>query len=75
MSPIIFENTYRPGIGIPSFRKRRRCSDRTPGILDRIQQCETQEQAASVWSSFIDGGATPSQKTANKAQRLISRLP
>lgn len=46
---------------------------RSPGILDRISTCESREAAHLLWHEFLDH-ANPSQKTINKATRLLATL-
>lgn len=47
---------------------------RQPGILDRISTCESHEAAHLMWHEFLDHSTAPSQKTINKANRLLSTL-
>lgn len=47
---------------------------RQPGILDRIQTCESREAAHLLWHEFLDNANSVSQKTINKANRLLSTL-
>jgi len=55
---------------VTAFNTRRR----QPGILDRIQTCESREAAHLLWHEFLDGANAVSQKTINKANRLLSTL-
>lgn len=45
-----------------------------PGILDRIQTCESCEAAHLLWYEFLDGANAVSQKTINRATRLLTTL-
>lgn len=47
---------------------------RKPGILDQIQTCESKEAAHILWHSFLDSANAVSQKTINKATRLLETL-
>jgi len=47
---------------------------RRPGILDRIQTCESREAAHLMWHEFLDSANSVSQKTINRANRLLSTL-
>jgi len=47
---------------------------RKPGILDQIQTCESKEAAHTLWHSFLDSANCVSQKTINKATRLLETL-
>jgi len=47
---------------------------RQPGILDRIQTCESREAAHLMWHEFLDTANAVSQKTINKANRLLETL-
>lgn len=47
---------------------------RKPGILDRISSCDSREAASLMWHEFLDGSNSVSQKTINKANRLLSTL-
>jgi len=49
-------------------------TSRQPGILDRIQSCESREAASLMWHEFLDHSNAISQKTINKANRLLSTL-
>lgn len=49
-------------------------TSRKPGILDRIQTCESREAAHLMWHEFLDHANSVSQKTVNKANRLLSTL-
>ena len=64
-----------------AWRKERRekiiaeeTSRRQPGILDRIQTCESREAAHLMWHEFLDSANAASQKTINKAERLLATL-
>lgn len=64
-----------------AWRKERRekiiaseTARRQPGILDRIQTCESREAAFLMWHEFLDGANAVSQKTINKANRLLETL-
>ena len=45
-----------------------------PGILDRISTCESREAAHLMWHEFLDSANSVSQKTINKANRLLATL-
>jgi len=47
---------------------------RQPGVLDRIQSCDSREAAHLMWHEFLDTANAVSQKTINKANRLLSTL-
>ena len=47
---------------------------RQPGILDRIKLCESSETAHTMFYKFLDSANNISQKTLNRAQRLLSTL-
>ena len=64
-----------------AWRKERRekiiaeeTARRTPGILDRISTCPSRETAHLMWHEFLDHSNSVSQKTINKANRLLSIL-
>lgn len=64
-----------------NWRKERRekivadeTARRRPGILDRIQTCPSREAAHLMWHEFLDTANAVSQKTINKANRLLSTL-
>ena len=62
------------------FLKRRQkvldevASRRQPGILDKIKLCQSSEEAHTMWYSFIDSANDVSQKTINRARRLLETL-
>lgn len=62
------------------FLKRRQkvldevTAHRQPGILDRISTCESREAAHLMWHEFLDSANSVSQKTINKANRLLATL-
>lgn len=58
-----------PGAVVTEMENKRR----RPGILDRIQTTESAEAAHLLWQEFLDH-ADPSQKTINKAERLLLTL-
>ena len=45
-----------------------------PGILERISTCESREAAHLIFHGFLATANSPSQKTINKANRLLSTL-
>jgi len=45
-----------------------------PGILDRISLCESEEAAHLMLHEFLDSANAVSQKTINRAIRLLSTL-
>lgn len=45
-----------------------------PGILDRIKLCESSEAAHTMWHEFLDSADNVSQKTINRATRLLTTL-
>lgn len=47
---------------------------RQPGILDKIKLCESSEEAHTMWYEFLDSANSVSQKTINRANRLLSTL-
>jgi len=47
---------------------------RKPGILDQIQTCESHEAAHVLWHEFLEDANCVSQKTINKATRLLETL-
>ena len=47
---------------------------RKPGILDQIQTCESKEAAYLLFHTFLDSANCVSQKTINKATRLLETL-
>jgi len=47
---------------------------RKPGILDQIQTCESLEAAHVLWHEFLEDATHVSQKTINKATRLLETL-
>lgn len=47
---------------------------RKPGILDQIQTCESREAAHLLWHEFLDSANAVSQKTINKATRLLETI-
>lgn len=47
---------------------------RRPGILDRISTCESHSAAHLMWHEFLDHSNAVSQKTINKANRLLETL-
>lgn len=47
---------------------------RQPGILDRIQLCESREAAHLMWHEFLDSANAVSQKTINRAKKLLVTL-
>jgi len=64
-----------------AWRKERRerivaevTARRRPGILDRIQTCESRSAAHLMWHEFLDSANVVSQKTINKANRLLETL-
>ena len=47
---------------------------RQPGILNKIKLCQSSEEAHTMWYAFFDSANEVSQKTINRAQRLLSTL-
>lgn len=47
---------------------------RKPGILDRIKLCESSEAAHTMFHEFLDSADNVSQKTINRANRLLATL-
>jgi hypothetical protein len=45
-----------------------------PGILDQIQEAPSLEAAHILWHEFLEGANAISQKTINKATRLLETL-
>lgn len=48
--------------------------NKQPGILDRITACESREAANLLWFEFLDSANCVSQKTINRAERLLATL-
>ena len=67
-----FGMTGNPKFGelVQGFVEKRR----RPGILDQIQTCESKEAAHTLWYEFLDSANAVSQKTINKATRLLETL-
>ena len=47
---------------------------RQPGILDKIKLCQSSEEAHTLFHEFLDSANSVSQKTINRARRLLSTL-
>lgn len=47
---------------------------RQPGILDRISSCESSEAAHLMFHEFLDSANAVSQKTINRAKKLLATL-
>ena len=47
---------------------------RQPGILDRIKLCQSSEEAYTLFHTFLDSANSVSQKTINRARRLLETL-
>ena len=47
---------------------------RKPGILDRITSCESEEAAHLMFHEFIDSSNDVSQKTINRAIKLLATI-
>lgn len=47
---------------------------RQPGILDHIRLCESFEAAHLMWHEFLDSANEVSQKTINRATKLLATL-
>jgi len=47
---------------------------RRPGILDQIQSATSHEAAHVLWHEFLEDATHVSQKTINKATRLLETL-
>ena len=47
---------------------------RQPGILDRIKLCQSSEEAHTMWFDFLDSANSFSQKTINRAAKLLATL-
>ncbi len=62
------------------FLKRRQkvldevAARRQPGILDRIKLCQSSEEAHTMWFDFLDSANSFSQKTINRAAKLLATL-
>ena len=62
------------------FLKRRQkvldevAARRQPGILDRIKLCQSSEEAHTMFHEFLDSANPVSQKTINRARRLLLTL-
>lgn len=80
---MILENPSAPTIPLTrlQFRHQRLTNlftevekQRRPGILDRIQSAVSLEAAHVLWHEFLEGANAVSQKTINKANRLLETL-
>lgn len=80
---MILENPNAPVIPLTQleFRHKRLTKlftevekQRKPGILDQIQSAESLEAAHILWHEFLDSANCVSQKTINKATRLLETL-
>ena len=47
---------------------------RKPGILDRISSCESSEAAHLMFHEFMDSANCVSQKTINRAKKLLATI-
>jgi len=47
---------------------------RQPGILDKIKLCQSSEEAHTMWYAFLDSANSVSQKTINRARKLLATL-
>lgn len=47
---------------------------RQPGILDRIKLCQSSEEAHTLFHTFLDSANSVSQKTINRAAKLLATL-
>ena len=56
------------------FIKASEIHRRRPGILDRIKLCESSEAAHTMFHEFIDSANNVSQKTINRAKKLLATL-
>ena len=62
------------------FLKRRQkvldevATRRQPGILDRIKLCQSSEEAHTLFHTFLDSANSVSQKTINRARKLLATL-
>lgn len=54
--------------------RARQIQCKQPGILDRIQTCKSSEAAHLMWHEFLDHANAVSQKTINRANRLLATL-
>ena len=65
--PVALPSRLPPPEPKPHFTKQ-------PGILDRIRACESSEEAHTLFYSFLDSANCVSQKTINRAARLLATL-
>ena len=62
------------------FLKRRQkvldevAARRQPGILDKIKLCQSSEEAHTLFHTFLDSANSVSQKTINRARKLLATL-
>lgn len=80
---MILENPNAPTIPLTrlQFRHQRLTNlftevakQRKPGILDQIQSAPSHEAAHILWHEFLEDANCVSQKTINKATRLLETL-
>lgn len=80
---MILENSNAPTIPLTrlQFRHQRLRNlfievekRRRPGILDQIQSATSHEAAHVLWHEFLEDATHVSQKTINKATRLLETL-
>ncbi len=45
---------------------------RQPGILDNLLTAKSHDEACDIWTSFQNQNPTPSQKTINRALRILT---
>lgn len=72
--PVEFRKPLRDYANTNSFRKPKSQQKRKPGILDRIALCESEEAAHLMFHEFLDHANEVSQKTINRATKLLSTL-
>lgn len=45
---------------------------RQPGILDKLLAAKSHDEACEIWASFQNQNPKPSQKTINRAMRILT---
>lgn len=43
-----------------------------PGILDNLLNAQSHDEACEIWTSFQNQNPKPSQKTINRAMRILT---
>lgn len=52
--------------------KKLQTARRTPGILDNLLAADSHHEACELWQSFLNQFPSPSQKTINRALRILT---